>query len=197
MPSSSLRSPSQRTESGKRARTRAKLVEAAAAAIAEKGLDRTTLDDIASRAGMTRGAVYGNFKDKEEIFLEVIKKYWTPIIPAFKAGASLRENMRILGLAVAREALRREAHAAAATSFQLYVLTHEAMRSQLTRKNAAIYKVMAEKLLTVIPEKSLPMPAERFIRVLDAMITGLLFTYFQSPGLITEEVFVSAFEALA
>ena len=42
-----------------------------------------------------------------------------------------------------------------------------------------------------------PMPAERFVRVLDALITGLLFTYFQTPELITEDVFVAAFEALA
>jgi hypothetical protein len=42
-----------------------------------------------------------------------------------------------------------------------------------------------------------PMPAERFVRVLDALITGLLFTYFQTPELITEDVFVAAFDALA
>ena len=41
------------------------------------------------------------------------------------------------------------------------------------------------------------MPAERFIRVLDALTTGLLFTYFQTPELITEDIFISAFEALA
>jgi hypothetical protein len=41
------------------------------------------------------------------------------------------------------------------------------------------------------------MPAERFVCVLDIMVTGLLFTYFQTPDLITEEIFVSAFEALA
>jgi hypothetical protein len=41
------------------------------------------------------------------------------------------------------------------------------------------------------------MPAEKFVRVLDAVITGLLFTYFQTPELITTEVMVAAFEALS
>ena len=41
------------------------------------------------------------------------------------------------------------------------------------------------------------MPAEKFVRVLDAMITGLLFTYFQTPELITEDIIIAAFEALA
>ena len=51
---------------GKRARTREKLISAAAAIIGEKGYDRAPLEEIAARAGMTRGAVYGNFKNKEE-----------------------------------------------------------------------------------------------------------------------------------
>ena len=49
----------------------------------------------------------------------------------------------------------------------------------------------------MIPAKSLPMPAKQFVRVLDAVTTGLMFTYFQTPELITDDVFVAAFEALA
>jgi hypothetical protein len=105
--------------------------------------------------------------------------------------------MRILGKTVAREARVRQPHAAAAAAFQLYALTHEQMRSAITEKNAVIYKRMAKELVKVIPAKELPMPAERFVRVLDTMITGLLFTYFQTPDLITEDIFIAAFEALA
>lgn len=41
------------------------------------------------------------------------------------------------------------------------------------------------------------MPAEQFVCVLDTIVTGLLFTYFQTPDLITDDIFISAFEALA
>ena len=71
------------------------------------------------------------------------------------------------------------------------------MRSRLTKQNAAIYRHMAKGLLKFVPAKKLPMPAEKFVRVLDAMITGLLFTYFQTPELITEDIIIAAFEALA
>jgi len=186
-----------RTLGGKRVRTRAKLIEAATAVIGEKGYDRASLEEIATRAGMTRGAVYGNFKNKEELFLALIETHWKPIIPPFRPGASLREQMHILGRMVAKEAQVRRGQAAAATAFQLYVLTHEPMRSRLTKQNAAIYQRMARGLLTFVPAKNLPMPAEKFVRVLDAMITGLLFTYFQTPELITEDIIIAAFEALA
>lgn len=182
---------------GKRARTRAKLIEAAAAVIGEKGFDRASLEEIAARADMTRGAVYGNFKDKEELFLAVVETRWKPIIPPFEPGASFRQQMRILGKAVALEAQARRSQAAAATAFQLYTLTHETMRLQLARQNAAIYKKMARELLKIVPASELPMPAAKFVCVLDALITGLLFTYFQTPELLSEDIFIAAFEALA
>ncbi len=185
-----------RAKGGKRARTREKLISAAAAVIGEKGYDRAALEEIAARAGMTRGAVYGNFKNKEELFLALIASRWKPIVPPLKPG-SLKQQLRILGETVVKEAQARRSQAAAATAFQLYVMTHEPMRSQMTKQNAVMYRRMAKELLKVVPAKELPVPAEKFVRILDAMTTGLLFTYFQTPELITEDIIISAFEALA
>jgi len=185
------------TTDSKRSRTRAKLIEAAVAVIGEKGFDRASLAEIAARAGMTRGAVYGNFRNKEELFLSLVGDLWKPILPPVRPSMDLKQQMRVLGQTVAHEAQARRHMAAAATAFQLYLLTHESMRSQMSRKNATIYRKLAMKMRNVISEKNLPMPAEQFVRVLDALTSGLLFTYFQTPELITEEVFVAAFEAFA
>jgi AcrR family transcriptional regulator len=173
---------------GKRSRTRTHLIEAASAVIGEKGFDRASLEEIAARAGMTRGAVYGNFKNKEELFLAVIETQWKPIIPPFQPGATLRELMRILGQTAAKVARERRRYAALATAFQLYTLTHEPMRAQLTKKNAAAYQWIAKELLKAVPAEQLPMPAKDFVCVLDVITTGLLFTYFQTPDLITESL---------
>jgi AcrR family transcriptional regulator len=186
-----------RPSGGKRARTRAALIEAAGAVIGGRGYDRASLEEIAARAGMTRGAVYGNFKNKEELFLALVATRWKPIRPAMKPGASLKEQMRILGKTVAKEARARQSQAVAATAFQLYALTHKAMQQRMTKQNAIIYRRMARELIRFVPAKKLPMPPGQFVRVLDALISGLLATYFQTPELITEDVFVSAFEVLA
>ena len=37
----------------------------------------------------------------------------------------------------------------------------------------------------------LPMPAKDFVCILDVVTTGLLFTFFQTPELITEKVFIA------
>jgi AcrR family transcriptional regulator len=180
----------------KRARTRAKLIEAAAKLVGEKGLEQTSLEDVARRAGMTRGAIYGNFKDRDELFLAVAEARWQPIVPKFKPGATYAEQMRILAEAVVAAIPARRAASIGAASYHLYALTHAKMRARYVQINAELYRKAAEGLLAFIPERELPMPANLFVRVLHGLIDGLLFLSFLTPELITEEVFFAGFEAL-
>src|ERR1700749_4392092 len=85
-----------RTKGDKRARTRTKLLEAARLLIREKGHDPVTLEEIAQRAGMTTGAIYGNFKNREDLFIALGQTYWAPTKPRVKPGASLAEIMRAM-----------------------------------------------------------------------------------------------------
>src|SRR5437764_6623813 len=80
----------------KRDRTRARLLEAARSLIREKGHENTTLEEIAERAGMTTGAIYGNFKNREELFISLGQTYWAPIKPQVKHGSSFPEIMRAM-----------------------------------------------------------------------------------------------------
>src|SRR5437764_19729 len=84
------------TKGNKRERTRAKLLEVARALIREKGHEHTTLEEIAERAGMTTGAIYGNFKNREDLFIALGLTYWAPIKPRVKPGASLADIMRAM-----------------------------------------------------------------------------------------------------
>ena len=63
------RSPRRRPKGDKRARTRAQLLEAARQLVREKGYEHTTLEEVARRAGMTSGAIYGNFKNRDQLFI--------------------------------------------------------------------------------------------------------------------------------
>ena len=57
-----------------RARTRARVLEAAAKVFAVRGFDGASMEEIAAEAGFTRGAVYSNFADKSELFLAVLEE---------------------------------------------------------------------------------------------------------------------------
>jgi AcrR family transcriptional regulator len=182
---------------GKRARTRSTLVEAAAALIAERGMQELSLEAVAERAGMSRGAYYGNFKDRDELFMAVLESRWKPVRPVFKLGASLREQMRILAQAVIASVPARQAMAVRALEFQLYALKQPAMRARLAQFSAEAYHNAQAALLEVVPADALPMPAPIFVRVLHCLMDGLLFERFQVPQEITDEVIVAGFEALA
>lgn len=55
----------------KKAGIRSALVDAAADLFAERGYWGVSLDEIAERAGLTKGAVYSNFESKEDLLLAV------------------------------------------------------------------------------------------------------------------------------
>jgi AcrR family transcriptional regulator len=54
--------------------TRARIIEAAIEVFAEKGYARTTVDDIAERAGSTRATVYLHFKTKSDVLSELMSR---------------------------------------------------------------------------------------------------------------------------
>jgi AcrR family transcriptional regulator len=57
-----------------REQTMQRLLDAAAKVIARKGLDATSVEDIAETAGYSRGAFYSNFSSKEDLFIELLRR---------------------------------------------------------------------------------------------------------------------------
>jgi AcrR family transcriptional regulator len=60
------------TQAERSARTRSALLESAARGLSRYGYSNLNLERVASDAGYTRGALYHQFKDKEELALAVI-----------------------------------------------------------------------------------------------------------------------------
>ncbi|MFD1000834.1 TetR/AcrR family transcriptional regulator [Ohtaekwangia kribbensis] len=54
-------------------RTRQHIIEKTAPLFNKKGFDGTSLSDLTETTGLTKGALYGNFADKDEIALEAFK----------------------------------------------------------------------------------------------------------------------------
>jgi len=181
----------------KRERTRAKLLEAARSLIREKGHEGTTLEDIAARAGMTTGAIYGNFKNRDELFITLGLTYWAPIKPQVKPGASFAAIMRAMAEATIAAIPERRAAAVGRLTGLAYTLTHEEMRAQVREITAQSYAFGEQWLRKVTKEEELPMPADQLVRVLHAMIEGLVFQRLLTPELVPDEIFRAAFGALA
>src|SRR5438046_10458485 len=60
------------TQAERSARTRSALLEAAARGLSRYGYGNLVLEEVAREAGYTRGALYHQFKDKEDLALAVV-----------------------------------------------------------------------------------------------------------------------------
>lgn len=58
----------------------AEILDAALAAFAERGFAATRLDDVAARAGITKGTLYLYFRNKEDLFKAVVRQELVPNI---------------------------------------------------------------------------------------------------------------------
>jgi TetR/AcrR family acrAB operon transcriptional repressor len=68
--------------------TRSQILEAAEKAFYERGVARTTLADIASLAGVTRGAIYWHFSNKADLVQAMLDTLHEPLDEMAKASES-------------------------------------------------------------------------------------------------------------
>ena len=186
-----------RPKGDKRQRTRARLLQAARELIREKGYARTTLQDVASRAGMTSGAIYGNFKNRDELFTSLSEAHWAPIRPKVKAGATFAEVMRALAAATLAALPEREKAAVGRLTGMAYTLTQDELRARARDITSQSYAFGASWLRAAIDERELPMSPDHLVRVIHALTEGLVFQRLLTPELVPDAVFYEAFAALA
>ena len=181
----------------KRDRTRARLIQAAADVFGERGFDAARLEDVAKRAGLTTGAIYGNFRSKEDLFLAVMENPASGVDPPFEPGAPLKRQMRILGEAVVAFIPAAQRRGVLFADFQRYVQTHPDMQAEIERRTGENLAQAVEAWGAMFPPAQTGMPLERFIMILDALADGLIAQRLLTPALVPDETIIAAFEALA
>jgi AcrR family transcriptional regulator len=99
--------PSETLLAGSRWRRRsnarpAEIIAAALACFTERGFAATRLDDVAARAGITKGTLYLYFRSKEELFKAVVRQQ---LIPNIERAEAIAEQSAASGLALLRQLL--------------------------------------------------------------------------------------------
>ena len=72
--------------------TRLKIIEAARQSFLTRGVSRTSMEQIAAEAGVTRGAIYWHFANKKEIFTAMREQVFLPLIDRMDENLQL-ENI--------------------------------------------------------------------------------------------------------
>jgi AcrR family transcriptional regulator len=75
----------------------ASIQDAAMAVIARKGIDETTIQDIADEAGIAKGTVYLYFRDRDELFAKTANRAFEKLVaelePTFNAPGSFADRL--------------------------------------------------------------------------------------------------------
>ena len=146
---------------------------------------------------MTTGAIYGNFKNRDELFIALGQTYWAPVTPRVKPGATFAEVMHAMAEATLEAIPERTTAAVGRLTGLAYALTSPDLRARVREITAGSYELGAEWLRTLGDQRELPMPPEHLVRVIHALIEGLVLQRILTPELFPDEVFFAAFEALA
>ncbi|MFF4602673.1 TetR/AcrR family transcriptional regulator [Streptomyces sp. NPDC001339] len=92
----------------RRPRTVASLLDGALEVFAERGFHGASIGDICDRAGLTRGAFYSNFRDKQELFLALYDAQADRLIEFLDAAAETGRTTEdpighLMGMLAARQ----------------------------------------------------------------------------------------------
>ncbi len=84
--------------------TRQRIIDAARDVFSIRGVSRTTLENIASQAGVTRGAVYWHFENKTQLFNAMREQVFLPLLD--RMDDSLLDSPNIDPLTAMENALK-------------------------------------------------------------------------------------------
>jgi AcrR family transcriptional regulator len=200
-----MSSPESKPESklaAQAAKTRAKLIESTLELLPKYGFFKLSLDQVAAHAGVTKGAIYGHFENRDALILAALgtrpesrpdRMEW----PKGRTG-SVKERMRRLGEAILKS---RGAGGApgitASLEFLLYASSNPQMKAFVTEATRRSRDQMAENVLGLFAPEELPMPVRSFAIMLGSLIPGLIYNTILSDSPITDEEIIAIFEGFA
>ena len=167
------------TRSQRQEQTRAQLLAAALRVFLRRGFHGATLDEIAEKAGYTTGAVYSNFRGKDDLFLDVLVAEATRRFPLhfelMLGAGSIEEGLR----ASARELARYPIEHPGWTGVYVEFWTHASRRPELRRKVAEQHERLLDRVGALVEEAAahweveFALPARDVVRGTYALSRGM------------------------
>lgn len=136
--------------------TRQDLMRAAREIFTRDGFESARIEDIAAKAGRTRGAFYDNFRDKEDVFFAIfeedIARDQGKVIEQLAAAPSLDERVNVLARHL-EELLHDKQLLLLNLEFKMYVIRHPRKRKRLSELyNEMCLRCSMTKINTLFPE---------------------------------------------
>jgi AcrR family transcriptional regulator len=183
------------TRKERQADTRTSLLRSAAALFTKRGMEGTSVEEIAAEAGYTKGAFYANFKSKEELFLTMLDEHFAAEIErmdrALAGSGDPGEEARHAAAAFTQYVFADSEWPTLYFQFAAQAARDEEFREELATRSRAMRAKMVEILRRwSAGEKEPPLPLEDLSAMIDFMASGFILERTVDPD-IPEEMFAT------
>ena len=182
--------------------TRAQLLDAAERVFARDGVRGASVDAIALEAGYSTGAVYSNFKGKEDLFLTLVEERIDPRLANVYEAVEAELAAGVPPLEAARRfvsALRGERDAfLLLIDFWGQAVRDRAAAERFAQRHARLRATVGNLLEAAIPEHEtgLGLPTDQLATTLIALANGFAIELLADPDAVPDDLFGHAIRAL-
>ncbi len=183
------------TRNERQERTRTELLQAASGVFATRGYHGASLEEIAAEAGYTTGAVYSNFKSKEELFLalsqhELEKRLadYRAVIDAVDSGGDVEQAA---GERFGSFFQNDSDWPLLFFEFWAYGARNESLQGEFAKQRETEQDIIAAAVKRQMDQAGieLSLPAEQIAVGIGALINGLAFERALDPDSVPDELF--------
>jgi AcrR family transcriptional regulator len=186
--------PARLTREQSKAHTRERLLAAARSAFAESGFHGASVEEIASRAGFSTGALYSNFDGKEDLFLVLMEREIEEHAREIAEAVNVRESVAERATGGAQQWMtmidREPELLLLFMEFWAYGVRDASVRPKVAERFAQV-----RRLLTKLIEEGarefdleLALPAEQLAVAVDALADGIARQRLADPDAVPDEL---------
>lgn len=168
--------------------TRAKVLAAARRLFSEHGYEGATIRDIAAAAGMSTGAVFANFTDKSDLFLEIMAQDMGALTESMREAAAKGRGVEdiLLKMFAAGYAFYKSQLPLARAAFSVSWAPQDGPVLRNTPQSQQMHELFTEQLTAAVQRGELGQEAEIKLRsqmLFDAYLSNYPQAIFEGWGL--------------
>jgi AcrR family transcriptional regulator len=135
------------------AETRAKLLDVASQLFTEQGFENTQLEQVAIRAGYTRGAIYAHYANKEDLFMDLlreqVKRRFAQLRIVLESESSTAKRLEKFRHWILHQ-MTDPPWAILTLEFKLYTLRRPSARAQLQHMYSLLYQSNGQEFAKLV-----------------------------------------------
>jgi AcrR family transcriptional regulator len=182
------------TREQSKANTRERLLGAARSVFASRGFRGASVEEIASEAGFSTGALYSNFDGKEDLFLVLMEREIAEHAREISDAVQARESVAERAAGGARRwmtMIEREPELLLLfTEFWAYGVRDAQVRPKVAARFAQVRELLTRLIADGVREFDLElrMPAEQLAVAIDALADGIARQKLTDPDAVPDEL---------